>query len=253
MSENLCKKCGTPIDEGTDICEKCLSDVSKATPTYIDYVVEEDTAPVKKFSGIKITSLILGVLSGLMLLYYSVDITVKNFSQINQYKAMGMQIPASSLIVVFLSLALLYLVSISSIVGGLLPRKYAKCSILLLALPISWGMVNGFPQFIMGLIQKAPFADLSQALFVAIPSFLTLAAAIFAIFTTDENANQLKISEDIFEQDYEDYNEEISNQDDEVIRHEIIEDEPIIEVSENESVPDDEISVEVSEETDNEQ
>jgi len=153
---------------------------------YIDYVVEEEVQPPKSYPALKIVALVLGILSGLMLLYYAIDITLANMAQIDQYSEMGMEIPFASLLVVFLSLALLYLGAASSFVGALLPNKYAKASILLLALPASWGIINGVPQLIMSIISKVSFQELAQPLFVGLAGLFTLAAAIFSIFASKE-------------------------------------------------------------------
>ena len=151
---------------------------------YIDYIVEDDVieTPKKSISICKIIAMVLGIISGLCLLYYSIDALRANVTQIAQYKEMGMEIPSINLFVIYLQLALLFVASLSSIIGGVLPAKYSKISILLLAFPASWTLINSLPQLILSMSYKTPMAESYQIVLISLSGVTTLAAAIVNIF-----------------------------------------------------------------------
>ena len=175
-----------------------------APNNYLDFIVEEDVIEPKKnkFSVTKLLAMIFGIISGLFLLYYSVEFFNANREQIAQYAQMGIQLPMSSLITVYANIALIFLASLAPIVGGILPKKYAKCSILLLTIPVSYTLITALPQLILCIASKIPFVQAYTVYLLGISGILSLAAAILNMFT----GHDCCCCEDDF--DYFDYEED---------------------------------------------
>lgn len=200
---------------------------------YIDYIVEDDMieTPKKSLSICKIIAMVLGIISGLCLLYYSIDALRANVSQIAQYKQMGMEIPGINLFVIYFQLALLFIASLSSIIGGVLPVKYSKLSILLLTFPASWTLINALPQLILSISFKTPMAEAYQVVLISLSGALTLAAAIVNLFADkkdycdcDECMCELydEIDEDFMDDIFEEENEVIEEVTEEVAEEEVV-------------------------------
>lgn len=156
---------------------------------------------------IKIISVVLGILSAALFVYYAADYTSQYFAQIEQYKQMGMEIPASTLYTIYFQIALTYVVGILPLIGAVLPLKYSKCSILLISSSICWGVVNTLPSIIISIIQGAAFADILMLLVMFVAGTLALAAAILLIAAPEyediECADELSyIPEDLEDEDY---------------------------------------------------
>lgn len=179
MSENINNIPENEIPQAEE-----TNEVFTAPSNYLDFIVEEDVAePKKRFSVTKLLAMIFGIISGLALLYYSVEFFNANRMQIEQYTQMGIQLPQISYITVYLSIALTFIMSLCPIVGGLLPKRYAKCSVLLLSVPLSYTLINALPQLIMCIANKIAYAEAYPIYFMAVSGVLALAAAILNMFT----------------------------------------------------------------------
>lgn len=181
MSENI-----NNIPENEIPETEATAEVFTAPNNYLDFIVEDDVAePKKRFSVTKLLAMIFGIISGLALLYYAVEFFNANRMQIEQYTQMGIQLPKISYVTIYLSVALTFIMSLCPIVGGLLPKKYAKCSVLLLAVPISYTLINALPQLIICIVNKIAYAEAYPIYFMAVSGILALAAAILNMFTGD--------------------------------------------------------------------
>ncbi len=158
---------------------------------------------------LKIIAMVFGILSAALFIYYAADYTTQYFAQIEQYKQMGMEIPASTLYTIYFQIALTYLLGILPLIGALLPNKFAKCSILLTASTICWGIVNTLPSIIISFVQGATFADVlmlvvmfAAGLFSLIAAILTAAAPAYEKCEYFGDFSSDYIPEDLEDEDY---------------------------------------------------
>ena len=131
-----------------------------------------------KYPVLKIISMIFGILAGAAILLYAYRYTKQYLEQIAQYKQMGMDIPQTTLNVIYLQLGLTFLCGIMPIVGALLTNRCAKTSILLTAAPICWGLVNAIPSVIISIIQKVPVKEMTDVIIMAAGGILALVSSI---------------------------------------------------------------------------
>ena len=164
-------------------------------------VPEKKTSGNAKYPVLKIISLVFGILAGAAIIYYAVRYTSQYFEQINQYKQMGMDIPKSTLSVIYLQLALTFLVGILPIIGAIFPNKFAKLSLLFTAAPICWGLTNAIPTTIISIIQKAPLNEMTDVLLMLAGGVLSLVSAILIVATP----SYCELSEDSFDEAIEEF------------------------------------------------
>ncbi len=182
--------------------------VFEAPSNYLDYIVEEDVADVKtkKFSVTKLLGSIFGVISALAMIYCCVEIFISLGQQLSQYKQMGVQIPALSIVNAYLPYIIIVVFTLCTLVAAFLPVKYAKASILLSAMPVSYLLINSIPQVIMCIANKIPFGESYSVYLMLISGILTLASAILYSFSGREILCLL--DEDDMDIEYYEYDDE---------------------------------------------
>ena len=136
-----------------------------------------------KYPALKIVSMILGILAGIAFIVYAARYTKQYLEQIAQYKGMGMDIPQSTLNVIYIQLALTFVAGLLPILGAVFSNKLAKLSAVLTAAPICWGLTNAIPTIIISIVQKAEFKDLIDVILLGAGGLLALISAIFIIAT----------------------------------------------------------------------
>lgn len=179
MSENI-----NNIPENEELDKDLESKVACETQNFLDFIVEDDIIePKKNFSVTKLLAMVFGIISGLFFLYYAVEFLEANIMQIQQYVQMGIELPKITLTTVYFNIALVFIAALSPIVGGVLPKRFAKTSVLLLALPVSYTLINALPQMIICFSNKIPFKEAYTTYLLVASGLLALAAAILNMFT----------------------------------------------------------------------
>ena len=179
MSENI-----NNIPENEELDKELETQVIAETQNFLDFIVEDDVIePKKKFSVTKLLAMIFGIVSGLFFLYYAVEFLNANVMQIQQYVQMGIELPKVTLATVYFNIVLVFVAALAPIVGGVLPKRFAKASILLLVLPVSYTLINALPQMIICISNKIPFAESYTTYLLVASGILALAASILNMFT----------------------------------------------------------------------
>ncbi len=192
--------------------------------------VQNKKTTASNYPVLKIIAMVFGILSAALFIYYAADYTSQYFTQIEQYNLMEMEIPASTLYTIYFQIALTYVVGILPLIGALLPHKFAKCSILLTASSICWGVVNTLPSIIISFVQGATFADVlmlivmfAGGLFALISAILTAAAPAYEKCEYFDDFSSDYILEDIEDEDYSETDEVIISDEAEEAAEEIAE------------------------------
>ncbi len=152
-----------------------------------EYELYTPAAPVASrekcanYPALKIVSMVLAIISGLLFIYYAAGFTTDYMAQIKQYNEMGVEIPKSTINVIYFQLALTFAMGVLPIVGAILPAKFNKCAIMLTSLPVCWGLVTALPTFVIGLVQKAPLAELTEIIVMTAGGLFALVAAILLV------------------------------------------------------------------------
>lgn len=177
------------------------------------------------YPALKIVSMVLAIVSGLLFIYYAAGFTTDYMAQIKQYKEMGMEIPAATLYIIYFQLGLTFAMGILTIAGAILPAKFNKCAIMLTSLPVCWALVTSLPTLALGIVQKAAFAELSEVVVMTAGGILALAAAILLVcIPCCKKADcEIEFIEEYIPEDvtFEDYSEE--NEESEEVEGEEIE------------------------------
>ena len=87
---------------------------------------------------------------------------------------MGVQIPALSIVNAYLPVILIVAFALCALVAAFLPVKFAKASILLSAMSVSYLLISSIPQVVTCIANKIPFGE-------AYSVYLLLAAGVFAL------------------------------------------------------------------------
>lgn len=183
---------------------------------YLDYMVEEEVAiqpknKIKSYPLTKILALALGVVGGLCLLYYVIEVYKQYFEQfkmIEEYKTMGMVIGFKDMFPYYLSMGLMAVMCLAPIVGGVLPIKFKSTSIILLTLPVSWQLINVLPSLFAQLAQPAEGASLAIYYVITIGSLLCLAAAILNTFGGKTNTCSCEVEDEDIDIEYFEYEDD---------------------------------------------
>ena len=199
------------------------------TNNYIDYMVDEEIDVYadnkeKNYPVMKIIAMVLGILGGLGLIYFSIENIFQpyfeQFKMFEQYKEMGNPITFMNILPFYLSMFFVSVLALSPIVGSLLPVKFKSTSLILTMLPVSWQTFDLIPTILSYLSQGAPVSELKVHFIVCISGLLCLTSAILtAVIKSGKKEADDEFEVEYYEE-YDDGVEEIK----EDIYEEIIED-----------------------------
>ena len=208
LIEFILKRMVHLMNENINNQETQETPVFESPANYLDYIVEEDMAEVKtkKFSVAKLIGAILGVISALAVIYSCVEAFIALGQQVSQYKQMGVQLPAMSVVNAYLPVSLITLFALCTLVAACLPVKYAKASVLLSALPVSYLVISSIPQVIMCIASKIPFAESYSVYILLVAGIFSLISAILYSFAGREIICLL--DDDDMDIEYYEYDEE---------------------------------------------